>query len=146
MDDTGTRVPCVVSWPAQMKGGQVSADLVDFTDILPTLCEAAGVTLPSSYPGDGQSLLPVVRDEGTRTKPWVYVWYAGKVFARNHAYRVEGKHGKPTYTLTDVSTPFSPKPVALDDRTAKQKKAYQMLRGVITRLEKTRGNKPVPKR
>jgi len=146
MDDTGTRVPCVVSWPISMKGGRVSDQLVDFTDVFPTLCEAAGVELPEAYSGDGVSLLPVIRGEGNRSKPWVYVWYAGKTFARNHAYCVGGTHGKTSYTLTDVRKPFAPQPVANLKRNAEQNKNYQELLGVIQRLEKTRGNKPVPKR
>ena len=146
MNDTGTRVPCVVSWPARMKGGQVRLDLVDFTDIYPTLCEAAGIALPAHYPGDGVSLVPSIRGADSRNKPWVYVWYAGKVFARNHAYRVAGNHGKTKYTLTDVSTPFAPKPVDNKKRTAEQKKNYNALLAVIQRLEKTRGDKPVARR
>ncbi|KKK59683.1 hypothetical protein LCGC14_3031930, partial [marine sediment metagenome] len=34
--DSGCRVPFVVSWPSQVKGGRVVEDFISFTDIAPT--------------------------------------------------------------------------------------------------------------
>ena len=42
MSDAGTRVPFIASWPGVVPGGKVSNDLVDFSDVLPTLCDVAG--------------------------------------------------------------------------------------------------------
>ncbi|MEM7457426.1 MAG: sulfatase-like hydrolase/transferase, partial [Planctomycetota bacterium] len=41
--DGGTRVPCIASWPGTIPSGQVSDELVDTTDFLPTMLEAAGL-------------------------------------------------------------------------------------------------------
>jgi len=39
VEDTGTRVPFVAKWPGKIKTGAVSRDLVDFADLMPTICE-----------------------------------------------------------------------------------------------------------
>ena len=58
MIDGGTRVPCIVRWPGVIPHGRVCKDIVDFSDFLPTLCEAAGVKVPANLNLDGQSFLP----------------------------------------------------------------------------------------
>lgn len=73
---TGMRVPLIASWPATMRGGRVVADLVDSTDFLPTICEAAGISVPAELKIDGRSFLPQVRGERGRPRDWVYCWYS----------------------------------------------------------------------
>ena len=70
----GTHVPLVVSWPAMMKQGRVSADLVSSTDFLPTICAAAGVAMPASV--DGVSILPQLKGEAGTPREWLYTWYS----------------------------------------------------------------------
>lgn len=71
--DSGTHVGFVASWPAVIKPGQTSDSLVDFTDVLPTLMDAAGAETPDSI--DGVSLAPVFRGEA-RAKDYIYCWYS----------------------------------------------------------------------
>ena len=54
----GVRVPFIVRWPGHTPAGAKN-DTTVFTavDLLPTLCAAAGVTLPADYQGDGENLL-----------------------------------------------------------------------------------------
>ncbi len=54
----GTHVPLVTYWDGKFDPGQVNDNLVDFSDFLPTMCEAAGVSLPDSFITDGYSFLP----------------------------------------------------------------------------------------
>jgi arylsulfatase A len=72
----GTHVPLIVSWPKVAAAGKVSQDLVDSTDFLPTLCEAAGVTVPAELKIDGRSFLPQLRGEKGTPREWIYCWYA----------------------------------------------------------------------
>jgi N-acetylgalactosamine-6-sulfatase len=72
----GVRVPFIVRWP-----GRTPANLKDdatvFTavDLLPTLCAAAGVTLPSDYRGDGENLLAALLGRTVaRTRPIFWEW------------------------------------------------------------------------
>jgi len=52
--DSGTHVPLVVNWPKKVRVG-VSNDLVDSTDFIPTILEAAGKPLPTDHGLDGIS-------------------------------------------------------------------------------------------
>lgn len=54
----GIRVPTLLRWPARVKPGQVSDQVVITMDWLPTLLAAAGGAPHPDYPSDGRSLLP----------------------------------------------------------------------------------------
>ena len=56
--DAGMHVPLIVNWPGKIAAGSVCSDLVDSTDFLPTLLDAAGVTAPSGLKLDGRTFLP----------------------------------------------------------------------------------------
>lgn len=52
------RVPLLLRWPGHVPAGTNTTRLVSYLDLLPTMLEAAGVTLPASAPRmDGESLL-----------------------------------------------------------------------------------------
>lgn len=70
----GTHVPLIASWPAVMKQGRASADLVSSTDFLPTVCAAAGVKVPEGI--DGVSFLPQLKGERGAPRDWLYTWYS----------------------------------------------------------------------
>ena len=72
----GMHVPCIISWPGAAKSGGVCDDLIDSTDFLPTICEAAGVSIPDSMKPDGRSFLPQIRGEKGNPREWIYCWYA----------------------------------------------------------------------
>jgi arylsulfatase A len=67
-------VPLIANWPAVMKQGRVSADLVSSTDFLPTICVAAGVKVPEGT--DGVSFLPQLKGEAGTPRDWLYTWYS----------------------------------------------------------------------
>ena len=71
---TGMHVPLIASWPGHAAVGRVSRDLVDTTDFLPTICEAAGVPVPAELKIDGRSFLPQVRGEKGQPREWYYSW------------------------------------------------------------------------
>ena len=53
----GHRVPGIVRWPGRVPAGEVSDALINGTDLLPTLCELAGVPVPSDRSIDGESVV-----------------------------------------------------------------------------------------
>lgn len=61
--DGSARVPFILRPPPDwgLEGGRHCADVAELRDVLPTLCEAAGVAVPATV--DGRSLLPQVRGE-----------------------------------------------------------------------------------
>ena len=65
----GIRVPGLIEWPAKIKKGRVSKVNGVTSDILPTVCEWAGMELPNR-PLDGISLASIVsRQMTSRPKP-----------------------------------------------------------------------------
>ena len=57
----GIRVPGLIRWPGRVRGGGASDVPVNGTDLLPTLCEIAGVKVPGDRPIDGVSLVPLLQ-------------------------------------------------------------------------------------
>lgn len=91
----GTHVPLIASWPGKAAAGKVCGDLVDATDFLPTICDAAGITVPSELKIDGRSFWPQLRGEKGQPRDWLYSWYnrgggkkAAAEFARDHRYKL----------------------------------------------------------
>lgn len=56
VDEGGIRVPMIASWPRRIKPGTVSDHISAFYDVMPTLCEVAGLEAPGD--SDGISFLP----------------------------------------------------------------------------------------
>ncbi len=72
----GVRVPFLVRWPGRTPAG-VQNNTTAFTavDLLPTLCAAAGLTLPADYRGDGENLLAAFEGKPIpRTRPIFWEW------------------------------------------------------------------------
>ena len=65
----GTRVPGLIEWPAKVKKGRISKVNGVTSDMLPTLCDWAGIELPKR-PLDGISLAALLHGKmKTRSKP-----------------------------------------------------------------------------
>jgi len=71
--DAGTRVPFVAYWPGVIKPGQVSDQLVDFSDFLPTTLAAIQTTVPDGL--DGRSFLPHLQGKPGQPRKWMYCYY-----------------------------------------------------------------------
>ncbi len=78
MTDAGTHVPLIANWPKTIPGKQVKEDLVDFSDFLPTLLDAAKSPLPTNLTLDGQSFLPQITGKQGNPRKWVHCFYRVK--------------------------------------------------------------------
>lgn len=94
--DDGCRVPLIVHAPG-LKGRGVNHDLVNFSDVLPTLCDLAGVDISARQePFDGQSFAPQLRGDKGTPRDNSFCWYSRsglinkdlKVFARTQRYKL----------------------------------------------------------
>ena len=56
----GIRVPGIVRWPGRTKPGSVSDEPIIGSDIFSTLCDIAGIPVPSDRTIDGVSILPAL--------------------------------------------------------------------------------------
>ncbi len=73
LTNAGTHVPLLVRWPDRIPQNLQSNDLVDFTDFVPTIAEAAKVSLPQNVPFDGQSFLPEIAGGQSKPRKWIYL-------------------------------------------------------------------------
>ena len=71
----GTHVPCIGNWPGRFASGKVYQDLIGAVDVLPTICEAAGVPVPVELNIDGRSFLPQLLGGQGNPRDWLYAWY-----------------------------------------------------------------------
>lgn len=72
----GMQVPLILSHLGTINQGNTYDGLVNITDIMPTICEAAGIEVPNGDDIDGISFWPQVI--GTSTDPHreqIYTWY-----------------------------------------------------------------------
>jgi arylsulfatase A-like enzyme len=88
LTEAGTRVPLIASWPKTAGKGVVSTDLVDFSDILPTLVEAAGASLPEDVVFDGTSFLPQLEGKKGNPREWIYCQLREDWFIRDHRFKL----------------------------------------------------------
>ena len=140
----GTHVPLVASWPGRIAKGKACDDLVDSTDLLPTLLAAAGVPLPTDVPVDGHSFLPQLKGEPGSPRPWVYSWYAREGGPKADREFAAGQRFKlyRTGELYDVSRDvLEAKPIAADAADAEAKAARAELQKV---LDGFAGGRPDP--
>lgn len=80
----GIRVPLIVRWPGVIEAGSESAEPVILTDFYPTLLEVAGLKPARQYPGDGESLLPLLKQEGKPKREALFWHYPNFAFHRDN--------------------------------------------------------------
>lgn len=132
--DAGTRVPLIVKWPDRISAGRVSKDLVDFTDMLPTICEAANIKVPAKEELDGQSFFPQLIGEEGKKRTWIYSWYSrngevekARVFARNQQYKLYD-----TGEFYEVPADYLEQhPIPIDSLSTEQQLVYEELNTVL---------------
>ena len=140
MSDTGTRVPLIVNWPAGIqKPGRVVDDLVEFTDMFPTICEVTGAKLPKNHPADGASIVPVLRNQAdARKKDWIYIWYRKQVMVRNKQYSFLANQDGSKAALTRYDSPFNGRKLKDSALTNTERILKKQFEATIARLAKAR--------
>jgi arylsulfatase A len=123
----GSRVPLIVSWPGHAPAGQVSRDLIDFSDFFPTLAELGGAKLPDGVTIDGHSFAPQILGKKGTSRDWVYVELSGKSYVCNAGFKLTN-HGE----LFDMSeAPFKEIPIAANTTNAAAMEARAALQKVL---------------
>lgn len=135
--DAGTHVPLICRQPGTIKPG-VNDNLVDSTDFLPTILDAAGHPLPANAVTDGLSFHPQLLGMDVAVRPWVFCHYDPrpgwdkdrfrlKRFARDKRYKLydDGK-------LFDVpNDKLEQRPILANEDTAETKLAREKLAKVM---------------
>lgn len=133
MLDTGTHVPLIVNWKGTAPAGAVRSDLVDFSDVMPTLCALTGAKSPAG-PGrklDGTSFAPqILGKEGTQ-REWVFSQLGDKKFVRTKQWKLH-QDGK----LYDIAKdPQEAAPIPADSSDPQAAAARKRLQAVLDSMK-----------
>ena len=142
--DAGTRVPLIIQWPNVIKANTTNTDLIDFSDFLPTISEAANIEVSDSLAIDGRSFLPQLRGKVGQQRDWVYNWYSrsgepskASVFARTHRYKLyeSGAFFEIPKDYEELN------PLEFEELDSDTKCVYQMLSDVLNHYKDKRLDK-----
>ncbi|MCU0913485.1 MAG: sulfatase-like hydrolase/transferase [Planctomycetes bacterium] len=140
--DAGMHVPLIASWPREITSGRVCVDLVDSTDFVPTLLDAAGVRPPAGLQLDGRTFLPQVLGAEGQPRDWVYSWYSPRQsanmtvreFAFNQRYKLYR-----TGEFFDLTKDLEEKqPLAVASLRGEAATAAKLLQGALDRFQDAR--------
>ncbi|MFO1021723.1 MAG: sulfatase-like hydrolase/transferase [Planctomycetales bacterium] len=133
----GARVPLIVNWKGVTKPGSVCKDLVDFSDVLPTLLELTGASAPVGVKLDGRSFAPQIRGEKGHPRDWVFTQLQHQKFIRDARWQLQ-EDGKLFDLQADElgrkETPVSGNPEA--------EAAIRKLQGILETLQPAGGKYP----
>lgn len=87
--ELGARVPMIVNGPGIVKPREASDELVDLSDVLPTLVDFAGARLPTDRVIDGRSFAPYLRGESEKTREWIFAYIADRRILRTKRWLLE---------------------------------------------------------
>ena len=105
----GIRVPFIIRWPGHADPGEVSDTPVSGIDLLPSLCELAGVEVPRDLELDGASIAPFFSGRAIdRSTPLVWhhykAWGGPRMVLRDGRFKLAGYWNGPEIVRTDSST------------------------------------------
>lgn len=87
--EMGCRVPFIANGPGIVKPTGECRELVDLTDILPTICEVAGIRIPDNHIIDGVSFVPYFKGNFKPLREWIYAPLGGKRVLRTKRWLIE---------------------------------------------------------
>jgi arylsulfatase A len=91
MTDRGTHVPLIARWPGHIKAGSTCDDLIDFSDLFPTLCELTAAPLPQAEI-HGRSFAPQLLGKTGSPREWVHIQHEGDRQIRSGEYMLNNKN------------------------------------------------------
>ena len=94
-DEGGVRSPLYVRWPGHLRPGSVVSQIASVRDLLPTLCDLAGVPVATGRKLDGVSLTQLLRIEESEDRPWpsriLINHWKERISVRSQRYRLDDK-------------------------------------------------------
>lgn len=99
-----SRVPLIIRLPESMRADRNahSYSIVELVDVMPTICEAAGIPIPATT--QGRSLMPILKDANTSVRQTALSQYKRNTDDSNMAYSVRSEQWRYTeFRLNDGS-------------------------------------------
>jgi len=135
MLECGSLVPLIANWPGKIKSGQLSNQLIDGSDIFPTLAEITGAALPDSSLLDGRSFAPNLFGKKGNPRDWIFMELGNDWYARESKWKLN-RAGE----LFDMSNaPFEEPVVNVDKQGAEALAAKIRLQSVLENLAPENG-------
>ena len=91
-------------------------DLFDLSDVVPTLADLAGVSLPTDLAIDGRSISPQLQGRRGNPRDWVFCQLKDEWFIRSRRWRLH-HDGR----LADMTDRYDPRFVSPDENKAAAK-------------------------
>ena len=85
----GVHVPLIIDAPGMTKHGQQDV-LVNISDLLPTIAELTGATIPDDYAHNGESLVPFLYTNQPEHREWVYGYSRERQIIRGNLVMRDG--------------------------------------------------------
>lgn len=135
MQEGGSRVPFIASWPGTTPAGKVSKDIISLADPHATFAELAGAKLPDTLKFDGHSFAPQLLGEPSQPREWAYVQLGQRWFVREAGFKMNEQGD-----LFDMSdAPFVEKLIEKSADTPASKSARARLTATLTDLNPAAG-------
>ena len=135
--EQAARIPLVISAPGVTRAASRTAALAESVDLYPTLCELAGLPVPSGL--DGRSLLPVLKEPAADTKEAVFHFYPRNalmgraVRTADHRLVEWKKPGAPAADAVLELYDYKADPAETQNLAAAQPETVARLRAILAR-------------
>ncbi|MBY0507166.1 MAG: sulfatase-like hydrolase/transferase [Bryobacteraceae bacterium] len=139
IQEGGHRVPFIVRWPAKVKAGQVSSQLLAHVDILATVAELTGIRLGAGMAEDSYSFAPVLLG-AAKSRRTMVVHHAGNgMFSiRSGEWKLVLGRGSGGFTAPAKVTPGPGEPAGelyhLKEDPHEDRNLYAQMPDVVKRL------------
>ncbi|WP_303317255.1 arylsulfatase [Flavivirga abyssicola] len=97
----GIRIPFIVHWKGKVKSGSVSNHPSAFWDVLPTICDLAGVKTPKDI--DGLSLLPTILGDTKKQEKHDYLYWEWQ-YSKKPKYEVVRSGKWKLFKITSIKS------------------------------------------
>ena len=84
----GIRVPGILRWTGRIGAGVTSNEPISGVDVLPSLCELAGIPVPSDRPIDGANFVPIFEGEPVQRETPLFWYYFNALGKARTALRI----------------------------------------------------------
>jgi arylsulfatase A len=87
--ELGARVPLIVNCPSRVPETGARRELVDFSDVLPTLAALTGAKVPDDRPIDGRSFAHLLQGKDGPTRDWIFSYLGERRMLRDKRWLLE---------------------------------------------------------
>jgi arylsulfatase A len=99
--EMGARVPMIVNGPGIVKPVGLTGELMDLSDIFPTLADFSGARIPADHPIDGRSIAPLLKGDEYTPREWIYAYLGDGRIVRTKRWLLEKNTPKKFGRLLD---------------------------------------------